>query len=355
MRSPKPLAALAAAAVLGGGLAFGAAVPAYAIENPTVTVHLDQKGCTENSNNTDCQIFHGSTGFLYGLTDDGISSDTTLAGLNLDEDSVHVGKSPNGVQHPNGDVMNTTDQWKRNGGGEIQVYMKEAYEGFPYAAYGDGSINSYVEKVKTMVQTFNDKYPEYKDDIVWIPFNEPDISDQNYYNLTNYSSQYDSVRTRFFEDWDKVVSAIREVYPAARIGGPNNSGWNNTFYRDFFNHAKANGTVPDVVTWHELGSGFGSYLSNFQQWKALEKTILDGYEYPEGTALQPGQNIKVSINEYAWKDNNGNAIEQVKPGRLLQYIARFEKTGAQGALPYWYPAGDLDWLVTHNNQVTGSY
>lgn len=41
MRSPKPLAALAAAAVLGGGLAFGAAVPAYAIENPTVTVHLD--------------------------------------------------------------------------------------------------------------------------------------------------------------------------------------------------------------------------------------------------------------------------------------------------------------------------
>lgn len=110
MRSPKPLAALAAAAVLGGGLAFGAAVPAYAIENPTVTVHLDQKGCTENSNNTDCQIFHGSTGFLYGLTDDGISSDTTLAGLNLDEDSVHVGKSPNGVQHPNGDVMNTTDQ-----------------------------------------------------------------------------------------------------------------------------------------------------------------------------------------------------------------------------------------------------
>lgn len=170
--------------------------------------------------------------------------------------------------------------------------MKEAYEGFPYAAYGDGSINSYVEKVKTMVQTFNDKYPEYKDDIVWIPFNEPDISDQNYYNLTNYSSQYDSVRTRFFEDWDKVVSAIREVYPAARIGGPNNSGWNNTFYRDFFNHAKANGTVPDVVTWHELGSGFGSYLSNFQQWKALEKTILDGYEYPEGTALQPGQNIK---------------------------------------------------------------
>lgn len=82
----------------------------------------------------------------------------------------------------------------------------------------------------------------------------------------------------------------------------------------------------------------------------MEKTILDGYEYPEGTALQPGQNIKVSINEYAWKDNNGNAIEQVKPGRLLQYIARFEKTGAQGALPYWYPAGDLDWLVTHNNQ-----
>lgn len=356
MKIRKPLAALLATATMAALAATSGAATALAIENPTVTVHLDQTGCTENTNNTNCQITHGSTGFLYGLTDDGVSSDTTLNGLSLDSNSVLVGKSPDGVQHPNGDVLNTTDQWKRNSGGEIQVYMKEAYKNFPYVAYGDGGMDGdYVPKLKEMVTKFNTKYPDLKDDIVWIPFNEPDISDANYYNLTNYNSKYDSVRTKFFEDWNKAVEAIRSVYPQARIGGPNNSAYSDRFYRDFFQNAKEHGTVPDVVTWHELGSGFGSYLSNFQKWKTLEKDVLSDYAPPENTGLKQGQTIKVSINEYAWKDQNGKAIEQVKPGRLLQYVARFEKTGAQGALPYWYPAGDLDWLVTKNNQVTGSY
>ena len=356
MKLRKPLAALLATVTMAALAVTSGAATATAIENPMVTVHLDQSGCTANTNNTNCQITHGSTGFLYGLTDDGVSSDTTLNGLSLDSETVLVGKSPNGVQHPNGDVMNTTDQWKRNGGGEIQVYMKEAYKNFPYVAYGDGGMDGdYVPKLKEMVTEFNTKYPDLKDDIVWIPFNEPDISDANYYNLTNYNSKYDSVRTKFFEDWDKAVEAIRSVYPQARIGGPNNSAYSDRFYRDFFQNAKNNGTVPDVVTWHELGSGFGSYLSNFQKWKTLEKELLSDYMPPENTGLKQGQTIKVSINEYAWKDQNGKAIEQVKPGRLLQYVARFEKTGAQGALPYWYPAGDLDWLVTKNNQVTGSY
>lgn len=244
MKIRKPLAALLATATMAALAATSGAATALAIENPTVTVHLDQTGCTENTNNTNCQITHGSTGFLYGLTDDGVSSDTTLNGLSLDSNSVLVGKSPDGVQHPNGDVLNTTDQWKRNGGGEIQVYMKEAYKNFPYVAYGDGGMDGdYVPKLKEMVTKFNTKYPDLKDDIVWIPFNEPDISDANYYNLTNYNSKYDSVRTKFFEDWNKAVEAIRSVYPQARIGGPNNSAYSDRFYRDFFQNAKEHGTV----------------------------------------------------------------------------------------------------------------
>ena len=352
MKIRKPLAAALATATMAAlAVTGGVSTASAAIDNASVTVHLDQTGCTQNTNNTDCQITHGSTGFLYGLTDDGISSDTTLNGLSLTENSVHVGKSPSGVQHPNGDVLNTTDQWKRNGGGEIQVYMKEAYKNFPYVAYGDGGMDGdYVPKLKAMVEEFNTKFPQYKDDVVWIPFNEPNINDANYWNLASK----ESVQKTFFEDWDKAVEAIRSVYPKARIGGVNFDHYDNSFYKKFIQHAKGSGTVPDVVTWHELADGFGSYLNHFQQWKAIEKEVLSDYTPPAGTALQKGQTIKVSINEYAWKDQNGKAIEQVKPGRL-QYVTRFEKTGAQGALPYWYPAGDLDWLVTKNNQVTGSY
>ena len=161
MKIRKPLAAALATATMAAlAVTGGVSTASAAIDNASVTVHLDQTGCTQNTNNTDCQITHGSTGFLYGLTDDGISSDTTLNGLSLTENSVHVGKSPSGVQHPNGDVLNTTDQWKRNGGGEIQVYMKEAYKNFPYVAYGDGGMDGdYVPKLKAMVEEFNTKFP----------------------------------------------------------------------------------------------------------------------------------------------------------------------------------------------------
>lgn len=100
MKIRKPLAALLATATMAALAATSGAATALAIENPTVTVHLDQTGCTENTNNTNCQITHGSTGFLYGLTDDGVSSDTTLNGLSLDSNSVLVGKSPDGVHTP---------------------------------------------------------------------------------------------------------------------------------------------------------------------------------------------------------------------------------------------------------------
>ena len=250
MKIRKPLAAALATATMAAlAVTGGVSTASAAIDNASVTVHLDQTGCTQNTNNTDCQITHGSTGFLYGLTDDGISSDTTLNGLSLTENSVHVGKSPSGVQHPNGDVLNTTDQWKRNGGGEIQVYMKEAYKNFPYVAYGDGGMDGdYVPKLKAMVEEFNTKFPQYKDDVVWIPFNEPNINDANYWNLASK----ESVQKTFFEDWDKAVEAIRSVYPKARIGGVNFDHYDNSFYKKFIQHAKGSGTGPDVVTWHEL-------------------------------------------------------------------------------------------------------
>lgn len=52
MKIRKPLAALLATATMAALAATSGAATALAIENPTVTVHLDQTGCTENTNNT---------------------------------------------------------------------------------------------------------------------------------------------------------------------------------------------------------------------------------------------------------------------------------------------------------------
>ena len=47
---------------------------------------------------------------------------------------------------------------------------------------------------------------------------------------------------------------------------------------------------------------------------------MSGIIRPEGTALQPGQNIKVSINEYAWKDNKLTITHM----RLFNTVARLD-------------------------------
>jgi hypothetical protein len=56
---------------------------------------------------------YGATGFLYGLGNDGIPTDTMLAGL---KPQVTAQKAPDGLQHPNGDALQIAGQFKRTGG-----------------------------------------------------------------------------------------------------------------------------------------------------------------------------------------------------------------------------------------------
>ena len=325
-------ATLAAVAMTGGNAAFAENV------TPDATVDLGQSNCPANSLNTDCTVGHGSTGFLYGQATDGVPSDTTLQGLGVLDTT--VAKPPQGIQHPNGDVMDITEQWKRNGGKDIQIYMKDAYAGFPYPAYGSEGIQEFVTMSKNQVKTVLDEFPQYESSFVWIPFNEPDYNDKNYPSLT---SNTDSQK-KFFEDWDTIYHAIKSVDPNARIGGPNWARYVNDFYSKFLQHAKDNGTVPDVITWHQLEKNWDKYYSDYDAWRTTETKIMGA-----------DSKIPVNINEYAWYGEGGGVTEQTQPGRLLQYITRFEYTGIGGALPYWFPAGDLDLLVSHNNQVTGTW
>ena len=298
-------------------------------------------------------VKHGATGFLYGPADEGVPTDTTMAGIAPMD--LMVAKAPHGIQHPNGDVLDVTEQFKRNGGNDIQIYMKDFYPNFPYAKYDEGGMQGdYVPKIKAMVTEVLEKFPDYVDSFVWIPFNESDINDYNYGNLDGEEGFNDEEWNIFLEDWDIAYRTINETYRqvlkddarTARVAGPNLGYYNDKLFREFFAHTKREGTVPQVVTWHELpknGDKSGFY-KNYSAWMDIKREVLGS-----------DCDVLVSINEYSWMDENGDPIEQSMPGSLLQYIARFERAKVQAALPYWYPCGDLDWLVTHNNQVTGSW
>ena len=340
MKLRKPLAALLAAATMAALAVTSSAVAQAADATATVDLNV-MTGAVK----------HGATGFLYGPAVDGVPTDTTMAGIAPMD--LMVAKAPHGVQHPNGDVLDVTEQYKRNGGNDIQIYMKDYYPNFPYVAYNGTMESDYVPVIQSMVTEVLTKFSQYADSFVWVPFNESDINDLNYGRKDNNGGFSDSEWKTFLNDWDIAYRTINDTYrevlgesAVARIAGPNLANYNDDLYRKFFTHAKNSQTVPQVVTWHELpqnGDKSGFY-KHYDAWTKAEDEILG-----------EDSDILVSINEYAWKDESGKAIEQVQPGSLVQYIARFENTKVQGALPYWYPAGDLDWLTTHNNQVTGSW
>src|SRR5882672_2895948 len=108
---------------------------------------------------------YGATGFLYGLGDEGIPNETMLAAL---KPQVTAQKAPDGLQHPNGDALKIAPEFKRTGGRDIQIYMQDVYQQWPYENLG---INDYLSKVDTMVRKV--VADPYRSSYVYVPFNEP--------------------------------------------------------------------------------------------------------------------------------------------------------------------------------------
>ncbi|MBT1175810.1 hypothetical protein JS530_09930 [Bifidobacterium sp. LC6] len=331
MRLRKSLASLLAVATLGAGaVALSATAHADDVQPTDIAIDLNQSTGA---------VKYGATGFLYGLADDGVPTDTMLQGLS--HLHTQVGRPTDGKQHPNGDSVETAGQWFRNGGQDIQIYLKDMYPiPWPYPSYSPNIEEDYLPKIKKQMDTAKNAGLDTSK-VILITFNEPDIGDRNYRNSANPTS--DGFK-RLLADWDTMYKFIKN-YNAAngtkfQVGGPNYNAYYEDAYDAFLKHAIEADTVPDVVTWHELNSAEAQgYLPHYNSWKKIEEKYLGA-----------DSNIPISINEYA---NRGT--QQVTPGVMVQYISHFENTKVSAALPYWFPAGDLDWLVTRNNQATGTW
>jgi hypothetical protein len=262
---------------------------------------------------------YGATGFLYGLGDEGIPNETMLAALNP---RVTAQKAPDGLQHPNGDALKIAPMFKRAGGREIQIYMQDIYQNWPYENLG---INDYLSKVDVMVRKV--VADPHRASYVYVPFNEPDG--------IWYSSE---LRGRFLADWKTVYQRIRSIDPGARIAGPGFSNYRSGDLRAFLQYSRDNGVLPDVMAWHELGDDFfSSWQQHYDDYRSIERSL--------GVSSRP-----ISINEYG----RGSGDLGV-PGNLVQFVAKFEASKVDGCLAYWTTAGGLNDLVTRNNQATGAW
>lgn len=258
--------------------------------------------------------------FLYGLSDSSTPAASIIAPLKPSQfrqpppGSQHI---PNTETHPVGEALSVAPTVQAVGAHQY-IDMADSFTGFPYNWSSWDDWNSRIDSM-----TAKAKASPYLSTIsAWEPWNEPDWT-------------WPSAAGSFTDGWTRTVQRLKADMPGAVILGPSISYWNPTYIRNFLTAAKAAGTLPDVICWHEL-SGSAGVTDHVTAYRAMEQEL--------GISPRP-----ISIDEYAATSEIDVAASANK------YVAQFERAGVRDAeRAFWYEAGTLNGLL-YNGQPTASY
>lgn len=301
--------ALAATAALAAG------APAEAVPTSSTTLVV-------NANQTLRSVTHVGTGSLYGLADNSTPADSLVTPL---KPNTFIQMAPGGSQLPNGEPAPAGDALvvapkAARAGAKVVVRMPDWYPNFPYkwVSWSDwlSAVDQQVASVKASGATNISAYA------LW---NEPDWT----WDTTNAGA--------FDAGWARTFKEVRTKDTTTPIQGPSYSAWNQSWMSTFLTDAKASGTVPDVIAWHEL-QGSKDIAAHVSAYRALESSL--------GISPRP-----IDIEEYGTPSEMGNS------GALIGYAAKFERAGIRDAeLAFWNHYGTLgDTLTDTGGSPNGSY
>ncbi|WP_083950262.1 LamG-like jellyroll fold domain-containing protein [Herbidospora yilanensis] len=305
----------------------------------TVTVTLSNELVVDLATTTGA--FHGgASGTLYGLYGEGIPSRNLIEGMKLRTVST---KAQDGPQHPGADALEVVRPLAESTDGDVYIYMTDIYRGFPYQWPGstpEARLDDFKDKISKHVDQVLELDPEYQDNIVWVPFNEPE---GNMFGTGTWS--YNRISwlndpQYYFKAWDEVYRLIKAKLPSARIAGPNTSVLYDQV-QGYLRHTLAAGTVPDVITWHEL-SDPARIRTNVAKYRSWEKTIFAGTPYQ-------GRELPININEYAY--NYHTSV----PGQMIQWVSAIEESKVDADIAYWNIDGNLSDSAVQANRGNGQW
>ncbi|UXY23801.1 RICIN domain-containing protein [Streptomyces cynarae] len=307
------LTAAVGTAVLAAGLATAAPVQASPTSSTTLVV---------NANQTLRPVTHVATGSLYGLADDTTPADSLVTPL---KPNTFVQMAPGGSQLPNGEPKPAGDALvvaakAARAGAKVVVRMPDWYPNFPYKWVSWSDWLSAVDKQVASVQASG-----ATDIAAYELWNEPDWT----WDTTNAGA--------FDAGWARTYKEVRSKDTKTPIQGPSYSAWNQSWMSQFLTDAKASGTVPDIISWHEL-QGSSNIAAHVSAYRALESSL--------GISPRP-----IAIEEY------GTTSEVGVPGPLIGYVAKFERAGVHDAeLAFWNHYGTLgDTLTDTGGSPNGAY
>ena len=160
--------------------------------------------------------------------------------------------------------------------------------------------------------------------------------------LIAQSNGFASSKASDFQTFNEFFSyshrKVRELDPTKKILGPCFAVYTSAAMRNFLSYQKEQGTLPDIICWHQLADDH--FTENIRDFRALEKEL--------GIDPRP-----ISINEYSggrWHDDEG------KPGACAPLIAKFERFGIESACQsFWNVPGQLGSLISDEDTPNGGY
>ncbi|KUN67357.1 cellulosome enzyme [Streptomyces canus] len=290
---------------------------------------------------SDTGAFHGgASGTLYGVYGPDVPTNNLIEGMGLRTVST---KAQDGPQHPGADALDVVKPLADSTDGDVYIYMTDIHRGFPYEWPGDTpaeKLKLYEEKIAKQVDQVLQLPKQYQDNIVFVPFNEPEGNmfgtGQWSYNKVSWLSDPDD----YFAAWDSAYKLIKTKMPDARIAGPNTSILYDQV-KGFLTHALAAGTLPDVITWHEL-SHPEAVRASVAKYRVWEKELFKGTDR-EGTQLP------ININEYAF--NYHTSV----PGQMIQWVSAIEESKVDADIAYWNIDGNLSDSAVQSNRGNGQW
>lgn len=284
----------------------------------TATLHFDADPVNSKS-----EVLHGSTGFLYGVSEVNVPSADLLGAISP---KILVQKAKGGQQHPSGDGYRLTPYLRGCGVENIQIYLQDYYLEWPYESKG---IADYQEKVQAIVEEMIEgKTQEEIAAYSFVLFNEPN------------SIWYQGKMTEFCNDWLTIYNTVKEIDPNIKVAGPNFSSYDSSAYRTFFVFCRKNDCLPEYITWHELQK---DKLASFKSHCDEVKEYVDIY-YADSD-IEP----ILFVNETVNFDDVGN------PGALVNWLSIFDEEDVYASLPYWGLANSMNELAADTNKPNGAW
>ncbi|WP_255371656.1 LamG-like jellyroll fold domain-containing protein [Cellulosimicrobium sp. CUA-896] len=303
-----------------------------------VTVHRGELRVDLGTDTGD--FLGGASGLLYGLYGEGMPTDNLIEGMNV---RTVATKAQDGAQHPGSDALEVVRPLADATDGDVYLRVTDYYRGFPYQWPGDTpeeKLADYARVLDEQLDKIGELEPEYRDNIVIEPFNEPEgnMFGTGQWSLDGTSWLDDP--TDYFAAWDETYRTIKAAYPDMRIAGPGTSVLYGQV-QGFLEHAVEAGTVPDIITWHEL-SHPQNIRDSVERYRGWEADVFAGTEL-EGTELP------VNVNEYAF--NYHTSV----PGQMIQWISAIEDSKIDAMIAFWNINGNLSDSAVQQNRGNGQW